>query len=584
MRWMVKPLDRLLALDQISNNYRQACQLSDARPFADRYLDVRNIAYNISEADLARIPEEGPVIIVANHAFGGIEGVLLSSLLCSRRPDVKFMANYLLRHVHEMRDMFIYVDPFDSGSKSAAANIKPLKESIRWLRAGGMLVTFPSGEVAHYNLRKRQITESQWSDTIARIVKHVKCPVLPMYFEGTNRPYFHAAGVIHPRLRTALLPRQVLHAEGRTFPIYVGNLIPYKKLEKIDDERQIMDFLRMRTYNLRNRKQDKGRLMLRLPLPFRKTPQTQEPLIDAVPPDELEQELNALPAFQQLINKEDAQVWYARSQQIPGILREIGRLRELTFRGVNEGTGKSIDLDEYDEYYIHLFVWNPVKREITSAYRLGPTDEILTQRGKRGLYTFSLFKYRKALLERITPALEMGRSFVRPEYQRDFTSLYLLWKGIALFILQNPKYKILFGPVSINDNYCTSSRNLMVAFLKMNNYLPDLAKMVKARTPFRGTRRKQIQAHQLHKVVDSIDEVEALISDIESELKGIPILLKQYLKLGGKLLGFNIDPDFGYVLDGLILVDVTETERKVLRRYMGADGARKFLAYHGLEE
>jgi len=229
---------------------------------------------------------------------------------------------------------------------------------------------------------------------------------------------------------------------------------------------------------------------------------------------------------------------------------------------------------------MHMFVWHREDKEIVGAYRLGRTDNILKKRGKEGLYTTTLFEMKPAFLKQINPALEMGRSFISPKYQRSFAPLLLLWKGIGQYVVKYPKYKILFGPVSISNDYETSSRNLMVKFLTVTNYLPDLARKVKPKMPFKAPRKSGWQPAGKQELLD-IDDVSDVVSNIESDAKGVPILLKQYLKLGGKLLGFNVDPDFANALDGLILVDLTKTDEKILIRYMGDEGMKKFKAFQG---
>jgi putative hemolysin len=305
-----------------------------------------------------------------------------------------------------------------------------------------------------------------------------------------------------------------------------------------------------------------------------------QPLIDPVDPELLYNDVEQLPESQLLLSSGEMEVYHAAFDQIPHIIREIGRLRELTFRATDEGTGKPIDIDDFDSYYQHLFVWNKEKNELVGAYRLGRTDNIIKRFGKKGLYTTTLFNIKSSFFDEISPALEMGRSFVRPEYQRSFSPLLMLWRGIGHYVAKYPKYKILFGPVSINKEYQSSSRQLMVTFLKIHNYLPELAAKVKARTPFRSRKIKGWDKKHSKRIISSIDEVSEVVSDLEWDDKGVPILLKQYLKMGGKLLGFNIDPNFSDVLDGLILVDVTKTDPKIMERYMPREQLMKFHELH----
>jgi putative hemolysin len=253
------------------------------------------------------------------------------------------------------------------------------------------------------------------------------------------------------------------------------------------------------------------------------------------------------------------------------VLQEIGRLREITFRAAGEGTGKATDLDRFDAAYLHLFVWNRKACEVAGAYRLAPVDNALTP-----LYTETLFGYSREFREKLGSAMELGRSFVRPEYQRAFQPLLLLWKGIGRFVAANPQYKILFGPVSISNNYQTVSRELMVSFLRRHAYLSDWAALLRLKNPFRAPKA---QAKPAAAPLD-LDDLISAVDDIEPGRPGVPVLLRQYLKLGGKLLGFNIDPDFNNALDGLILVDLTQTERRLVERYLGKAEAADFFEFH----
>ncbi|MCP5489284.1 MAG: lysophospholipid acyltransferase family protein [Verrucomicrobia bacterium] len=574
-------LEKVLALDEINQIYIEASTHQREQPFPRRVLEEMNVSVDISDQILSRIPARGPVMVVANHPFGGIEGVILGHLLRTVRPDVKLMANFLLQRIPDLREYFIFVDPFGREA-SAKANLKPLKETIEWLRSGGMLGVFPAGEVSHIDIRKGGIVDPEWSTTIGRIILKTETPVLPVFFHGSNSLMFQLLGTVHPRFRTAMLPHEFVNKRNKAIHLSVGSLIPFKRLNGMNDV-EVMNYLRLRTYHLRHRKKTgPAEKKTRLTIPIRLFQAEKIPVIPPVDPEFLAGDLDKLGPDRKLVVNGALEVYYAEPREIPHILREIGRLRELTFRVVGEGTGQAIDIDRYDDYYLHLFIWNRETREIVGAYRLGKTDVILKQLGMQGLYTNSLFRYRKKLLSKINPALEMGRSFVRVEYQRSYSPLMLLWKGLAQFIVQHPQYNHLFGPVSINNDYHSLSRQLMVAFLKMNNYLPELARLVKARTPMRSNPLRKWKVRQTRRAVQDLDEVDTLVADIEADCKGIPILLRQYLKLGGQLLAFNIDPDFSDVLDGLILVDLRKTERRVLQKYMGPEGTRAFLDFHRL--
>jgi putative hemolysin len=301
-----------------------------------------------------------------------------------------------------------------------------------------------------------------------------------------------------------------------------------------------------------------------------------------IPSALLKAEVETLPADQHLFTSGHFSVHCARAEQFPWCLQEIGRLRELTFRAAGEGTGKSVDVDLFDAYYLHLFVWDASAGAIVGAYRMGLADEIVARYGKRGLYTQSLFSYGDRVLQAMNPAIELGRSFVRPEYQRGFAPLMLLWRGIGQFIVKHPQYAMLFGAVTISNDYEPASRRLIVDFLSANNIEENLARHVRPRHPFRAGRTPDYDRAEFAALND-IEDVSRVVRQIERDSKGVPILLKQYLKLGGRLLAFSADEQFNDALDGLIMVDLRASDPRVLGRYMGEEGATAFLSHHGIE-
>ncbi len=587
-----KPIEQLLCLPALNTLYQDVRRLSPATesgaPFLDATLERLNVTYEVSDEDRKRIPANGPAVVVANHPFGAIEGVILASLLHSVRPDFKIMANYLLSLIPEIADLFIAVDPFGR-DVSLRKNIQPLKQSLRLLKDGKLLGVFPAGEVASIHLRERSVTDPPWAPTVGRIIRKTQAPVTPIYFHGANSPLFQLLGLVHPRLRTAMLPREFLRQERRTILLSVGSPIPYRKLENLKTDVDVINYLRLRTYMLKNKLSSQTKRSFPVLPPGQKSPPYLHQSDCATPvaagPDRaaLRQEIESLPAKTLLLENKEFAVYGASAQDIPLALEEIGRLRELTFRLVGEGTGKSTDLDKFDKYYDHLFVWDREQHQLVGAYRIGKTDEIISHFGVDGLYTSTLFTYKPGLFEKTGPALEMGRSFVQPEYQKCYAPLLLLWKGIGQYVLHNPLYKTLFGPVSISNDYSPLSREIMVRFLKAHmslTTLPKLKKLVKPKYPPKLTTLKRKEARQVRSLFDSIDDVTGVITDIEKELTSIPVLLKQYLKLGGKILAFNVDPDFNEALDGLLLVDLTKTDPKILAHYMGKEESQHFIAMH----
>lgn len=570
-------LEGALGLPRLNQVCRQLRTLDPAIPFADRTLQTLGVTWLVTDEDRATIPAKGPVMVVANHPFGGIEGIILLSLLKSIRPDVRVMGNYLLSGIEELREHFIFVDPFGARG-SVAVNMRPIKESLRWLQQGGMLGTFPSGEVSSFDLHSGMVRDPAWDHKMAALVRRTQATVLPIYFLGRNSLYFQLAGLIHPRLRTILLPRQLANKQGHEIKLRIGTPIPWRDLESFPSDEKLIRYLRLRTYLLGDRESRRRRpFFIRLP---RALPA--DPVCLPAAPETYAREIAALPPEQKLVESGDMEVCVALARQAPALMREIGRLRELTFRAVGEGTGEALDVDRFDKYYWHLFMWNKARQEVVGGYRLGMSDRIVEEYGVKGLYTRTVFKFDERFLNRIEPAIELGRSFVRPEYQKAYTSLLLLWKGISAFIGKHPRYRILFGPVSITNEYRETSRNMIIESLKRIRMSSDLADLVKPKRPPRGPRRSEWGLLEYRDFFDDMDHVASLVEEVEPDHKGIPVLLRQYLKLGGRLVAFNVDPNFSYVVDGLILVDLTSAAPKTLRRYMGNDVADAYMRHHGI--
>ncbi len=564
---------RLLGLDEIGRVYEELRSMP-GESIAERLLEFLSVRPAVEDVDLLRVPRSGPAIVTANHPFGILEGAVLASLLRRIRSDVRFLANGMLTAIPELRDLVIPVDPM-SGRSAAAGNGNGLRRSLEHLEAGGMLVIFPAGEVSHLRWGHRGVTDPEWNPAVARMVgiagrRGVSVPVVPAFIAGANGTVFQAAGLVHPKLRTALLGRELLNKHGRRIEVRIGTPVAAGRLLAIPTAREQVDYLRWRTYLLGHRERFKP--LTSQPL-RRNAGAGSVPIARAVDPDLLASETAALAP---LLRSGDLEVYVATAAEIPNTLIELGRLREITFRAAGEGTGKSLDLDRFDDRYLHLFVWNAPRREVVGAYRLAPTD--------RPLYTETLFHYGPEFLNRLGPAVELGRSFIRAEYQKGFAPLLLLWKGIGVFIGRNPRYKILFGPVSISNQYATISRELMVGFLEKYAMLRGWTGMVRARMPF----PRRMDSAGLPSAGVDVDDLSAILGDVEQKETGVPVLLRQYLRLGGKLLGFNVDPKFANALDGLILVDLTKTEPKLLERYLGKAEAAKFLAYqkgrHGTYE
>lgn len=577
-----RPLEKLLALPGINGIYSRATQQAgiDALQFCEGCLADMDVLVKVSKDDLDRIPRTGPLVIVANHPFGGVEGLILSSVLLKARPDFKVMVNYLLGLIPELRPICVFVDPFGTDVQQ---NVRGLKQCLSHLRGGGCLGVFPSGAVSHLQLSTRTIEDPKWSQHIGGLIRRTGAAVLPVFFEGNNGPIFQIAGLIHPRLRTALLPRATLNTRHKTAVMQIGRVISAREISSFKTDEDVASFLRNRTYALATRRGDKPSRLRRFiaELGF-KRPVTHAKIADAVDPARLTRELSNLPKHQLLAESGDLACYIATASEAPNMMTEVGRLREVTFRAVGEGTGSPIDVDPFDKTYRHLLVWNRQKHELVGGYRLGLTDEVTARTGNAGLYVHTLFDFPHEFLFRLGPAIELGRSFVRIDYQRSFSPLMLLWKGIGSFVSQNPKYRYLFGPVSISNAYSPLSRALIHQFMLRPENRHDLSPMVRSRTPFKVSRMIQTRLPLLTAPMQSLDDLSDVVADIESDGKPVPILLKQYVKLGAKSLGFNVDPEFGHCLDCFCILDLMNANMRSVERYMGKQQVAAYLAAHGV--
>ncbi len=575
-----QPMESVLYLKQIKALYSKVSGAFSGREFLERTLEALGIKTSILPGDLARIPAAGPAVLVSNHPFGIVDPMVILSLLLSVRPDVTVMGNHLLSRIPELGDILIPVNPF-GGNLATRDNAQALRRCLRILREGHMLCIFPSGTVSHLHVRPGfpRIIDPPWNPMAARLACRTGAPTVPAYVAGRNGLIFQMAGLIHPMLRTALLPRETVKKRGVSIQVRIGGPVSAERLQRIPDDEERIEFLRTRTYLMAEEPKSVQRSF-----PGRARTPKLMPLNRPQAPELLAREIGALPAEQILAENDTFQVLRAEAGQIPTMLEEIARLREQVFRREGGGTGKSMDMDRFDLHYQQLILWNREKQEVAGGYRMGLSRQILPVFGPRGFYTSTLFHYGRRFLDRIGPAIELGRSFVKEEYQKNYQPLFLLWKGIARFVSLNPEYRHLFGPVSITRSYQSRSLQIMVAFLRENRKFSELARLVRPRRPFMKGGLKSPEVSNAVKTLQHIRDLSDLVSEIEEDRKGVPVLIRQYMRLGGEVLGFNVDPDFRDALDALILVDLGRTQQRTLAGYMGKEAAEDFLRTHTARE
>lgn len=572
---------RLLGLDELARLHRRLPSGLDAARFARAALELLEVRVDVETDSLGRIPHRGPVVFVCNHPQGALDGLVTLATLSSVRHDLRVLANCELAAIAELAPVLLPIDPYGRQGASAR-NAAALRRALRWLRDGGCVLLFPAGQVARFDLRTGRCSDAPWRPAVGRWLRLAGVPIVPLHIEGSNSVTFHVLSMVHPALGTVLLPRELLRARGRSVALRIGTPVyPEDRAAKVRDE----DFL--------------GQLRLRVELLSDRAGGTRRADGQASPAagvhgvqaarvrggsggtaETHRAEIARLPREALLVRSGALAVYRARAVQIPTLLLEIGRLRERTFRAIGEGTGSELDLDLFDNYYDQLILWDDSSGEVVGGYRLGRVDEIRRTYGSRGLYTHTLFDYQEPLLRLLEPALELGRSFVREEWQRSYAPLLLLWRGIGEYVAREPRYCRLLGPVSISRSYGDVARDVLVEWLRTAHFEPWLGALVRPRHRYRGS-------HVLRALgprragLDDIEGLSSLIAALEPDGKGVPVLLRHYLRLGGRILGFNVDPAFSNAIDCLLLLDLRHTDRAVLRKYVSPEGLQRFEAVHG---
>ena len=545
---VVSLLSRVARIDELNDLYDMVCE-APGLSCIDELFRQLDLEVEIDEKLLDNIPRTGAFIVVANHPFGALDGLTLLHAIAKVRPDFKVMANFLLQNVEPIKDYFVSVNPFE-GRKEAYSNVTGLKAVMQHLEQGHALGLFPAGEVSTFQGDLRTIADRKWANSAVKIIRNANVPVVPVFFDGTNSRIFHFLGLINPNLRTLALPSEMLKKRGKVIRLKIGKPIQAKDMDMFSNIDQYGRYLRAKTYALGSSfevKRDYFRMF--------RFPQKADEIIPEVPVELLLKDIAAIAEFKTL-SYDNFDCYVVGSEYIPNLLREIGRLREVTFREVGEGTNKSIDLDEYDLYYDHLILWDREANRIAGAYRVGNGAEIMQRYGAKGFYISSLFRMKRKLKPMLEKSLELGRSFIVKDYQRHRLSLFLLWKGILYYLISNVQFRYIIGPVSISNAYQEVSKELIIEFITRHHFDHELARLVEPRNAFRPKVNNVdtdalIQASQA-----DMKKMDKIISDIEPSSFTMPVLLKKYLQQNAKIIAFNCDPKFNNALDGLMYLDM----------------------------
>ena len=571
-RFIARIVMWFLRLHKINSIYDRCVANSDEAHFTSSLLYQFRANYHISPSELKRIPTKGPVVLVSNHALGGLDGIMLIHLLQEVRPDFKLMANFILERVTRLKKWFIGVNPFDDNLTSKSS-IGGFRQVLRHLENDGLFAVFPAGEVAS-KLKKQVPIDPTWNAATMRLIQRAKVPVVPVYFHARNSPLFYRLAKIHPLLRTARLPAELLTQRHRSIDIRIGKPIAVKDQDNHQSIEDYSSFVRRKLYMLSNIFERKS-ILKRVPRALNRKNNSVMPIAPAVPPSLLEPEIIALKnSGKSLLVSKDYELFLTSSELIPNILTEIGRQREITFRAVGEGTNKPLDLDHYDNDYLHLFLWDHKARTLVGAYRLGLGKQLMNAHGISGFYLSELFKFEPEIMYMFNNSIELGRAFVSQTYQQRPMPLFLLWKGIIHATLRYPEYDYLMGSVSISNQFSKFTKSLMIEFMRSHYYDPYLAQYITPKKEFKVKLDDADKEFVFDETSADLNKFDKLIDEVEPGALRLPVLIKKYIKQNARVASFNVDPLFNNAIDGLMYIKIKDipssTVKPVLEEFQAS--------------
>ena len=556
-------LMKVLRLSKLNRVYQKHKDKKDV-VFLNAILDELQIKFEIPKEDLKRIPKDGAFISISNHPLGGIDGVLLLKLLVEKRPDYKIIGNFLLHRIEPLKPYVMPVNPFED-RKDAKSSITGLKNALQHLRDGNSLGIFPAGEVSTYKDGKL-IVDKPWEEGAIKLIYKANVPVIPIYFHAKNSRLFYFLSKINSVLRTAKLPSEALRQGSRIIKVRIGKVISVKDQKEHEDIDDFHNFLRKKTYMLANPFEVNNRL---IKTPSLKIPKQPKEVIPPVSIEKINKEIEKLRSGEaRLLESKNYEVFLAESDQIPYILREIGRLREITFREVGEGTNNDIDIDVYDKYYQHMFLWDNEANLVAGAYRMGLGKEIFKKHGIKGFYISTLFRMEPELFKMMEKTIEMGRAFIIKDYQQKPMPLFLLWKGIVHVTLRFPDHKFLMGGVSISNQFSNFSKSLMIEFMKSNYYDPYLAQYIHPKKEYKVKLNDVDKDFVFDESKSDMQKFDKIIDELEPGALRLPVLLKKYVKQNARLVAFNVDPKFNNAIDGLMYIRIADLPESTVKPVM----------------
>ena len=557
-------LMKILKISTINRIYNRNKHRSDV-DFLNALLHDFKIKFEIPEEDLKRLPKEGAYITVSNHPLGGIDGILLLKLMLEQRSDFKIIANFLLHRIEPLIPYIMPVNPFEN-RKDVKSSVMGFKKALLHLKAGHPLGVFPAGEVSTYRDGKL-LVDKPWEMAAMKLVKKAEVPVVPIYFHAKNSPLFYRLSNISDTLRTAKLPSELLTQKNRVIKVRIGRPISVKAQKEQASLEAFSNFVRKKTYMLSNAF-ERPKILQNLSSSL-KVPKSPKQIITPVDPLIMRSEVDDLRAKNyRLLQSKNYEVYLAPAPRIPNILREIGRLREITFRAIGEGTNRAIDLDEFDTYYHHMFLWDTEAQCLAGAYRMGLGVEIYEAFGINGFYLQDLFRFEPELHAMMSQSIELGRAFIIKSYQQKPMPLFLLWKGIVHTTLRFPNHKYLIGGVSISNRFSNFSKSLMIEFMKSHYYDPYLAQYVHPKKEFKVKLNDADKDFVFDATEADLNKFDKIIDEIEPGALRLPVLLKKYIKQNARLIAFNVDPLFNNAVDGLMYIRISDLPDSTVRPVM----------------
>jgi putative hemolysin len=562
MGWILMKVLKISTLNAVYNRNKHLKDLT----FLNSLLEEFDIKFEIPEEDLKRLPKDGAYVTISNHPLGGIDGILLLKLMLEQREDFKIIANFLLHRIEPLKPYVMPVNPFED-HKDAKSSITGFKNAITHLRNGHPLGIFPAGEVSTYRDGKL-VVDKPWEEAAMKLVQKAKVPVVPIYFHAKNSQLFYKLSKISDIFRTAKLPSELLTQKRRVIKVRIGKPISVADQNEHDNLGSFTEFIRKKTYILANSFAPKEKIIDTISQSL-KTIKPPKKIVTPINRETMIAEVEFLKENEgKLLTSKNYEVYLGTASQIPNILQEIGRLREITFREVGEGTNEATDLDKFDMYYHHMFLWDSETQKIAGAYRMGLGSQIFKRFGIDGFYLQDLFRFEPELYKMMSESIEMGRAFIIKEYQQKPMPLFLLWKGIVNITLRYPEHKFLIGGVSISNQFSNFSKSLMIEFMKSHYYDPYLAQYVHPKKEFKVKLNDADKDFVFDASEADLNKFDKIIDEIEPGALRLPVLLKKYIKQNARLVAFNVDPLFNNAVDGLMYIKIADLPESTVRPVM----------------